>query len=186
MGVKQTEKQRDVNKDAGKEENHSWNLSNLLSKSCEEGHQSKVEVVLETTINYECILSVEVWGLVGGVVSARGAASPVQSMYVHCTFRNTHTHVSFPYTRPVHMRAHTHTFTWCRWWGTGSRHRAWWWWSAWIRPPSAPPGPAAVPPSGSCGNAPSGSGWCWSRGSRAAGSLVGRREGHWWSTVWYL
>lgn len=116
--VKQTEKQRDMNKDAGKDEIHSWNLSNLLSKSCEERHQSKVEVVLETTINYECILSVEVWGLVGGVVSARGAASPVQSMYVHYTFRNTHTHscILSIHTSCTHAHTHVHMMPLVRYW----------------------------------------------------------------------
>lgn len=61
--------------------------------------------------------------------------------------------------------------TWCRWLHIGRSRRVWWWWSAQSHPPAAPPAAAAAPPSASCGNAPSGHGWCWSRGSRAGGSL---------------
>lgn len=66
--------------------------------------------------------------------------------------------------------------TWCRWWRTGRSRRVWWWWSAWTRPPAAPPAAGAAPPSGTCGNAPSGLGWCWSRGNTAGGNLEKRRS----------
>lgn len=72
---------------------------------------------------------------------------------------------------PVKVLTLESLVTWCRWWRTGRSRRVWWWWSAWIHPPSAPPAAAAAPLSETCGNAPSGRGWCLSRGNREGGNL---------------
>lgn len=74
---------------------------------------------------------------------------------------------------PATAVAQSRRVTWCRWWHTGRSRKVWWWWSARTRQRAAPPAAAAAPLSETCGNGPSGHGWCSSRGSTAGGNLWG-------------